>query len=49
MRELLEQRERYYLMADHQVNAESQPAEAVAAEVMALARQHGGWFVRQAP
>jgi shikimate kinase len=49
MRELLEQRERYYLMADHQVNAESQPAEAVAAEVMALARQHGGWFVRQTP
>ena len=49
MRELLEQRERYYLMADHQVDAENQPPEAVAAEVMALARQHGGWFVRQGP
>jgi len=49
MRALLEQREMYYLMADHQVNAEGSSAEAVAAEVMTLARQHGGWFVRRVP
>jgi shikimate kinase len=48
MRTLLEEREPYYLLADHQVNADTLPAEAVAAEVMALARQHGGWFARSA-
>ena len=49
MRTLLEEREPFYLRADHQVNADSLPAEAVAAEVMALARQHGGWFARSGP
>jgi shikimate kinase len=46
VRSLLEEREPFYLQADHKVNAESGPAEAVAAEVMALARQYGGWFAR---
>lgn len=46
MRSLLEEREPYYRKADHQVETENSPAEAVAAEVMALARQHGGWFAR---
>jgi shikimate kinase len=49
MRTLLEEREPFYVLADHQVNTENVPAEAVAAEVMALARQHGGWFARSAP
>ena len=46
MRTLLEDRESFYLKADCQVNTESVPAEAVAAEVMTLARQHAGWFAR---
>jgi shikimate kinase len=46
MRALLQEREPFYLQAHHQVSAESGPAEAIAAEVMALARQHGGWFAR---
>jgi shikimate kinase len=46
MRTLLEEREPFYRMADHEVNAESAPVEAVAAEVMNLARQHGGWVAR---
>lgn len=46
MRALLEEREPFYLQADHQVDAERGTAEAVAAEVMKLARQHGGWFAR---
>ena len=46
VRSLLEEREPFYLQADHKVNAESGPPEAVAAEVMALARQYGGWFAR---
>ena len=46
MRTLLEEREPFYRLAHHEVNAESVPAESVAAEVMALARQHGGWFAR---
>ena len=49
MRSLIEERERFYLQAHHQVNTENNPAEAVAAEVMTLARQHGGWFARSAP
>ncbi len=48
MRALLQEREPFYLQAHHQVNAENVPAEAVATEVMALARQHGGWFARPA-
>jgi shikimate kinase len=47
MRALLEEREPFYRLADHQIDAERPPAEAVAAEVMNLARQHGGWFGRQ--
>jgi shikimate kinase len=46
MRSLLEQREPFYLQADHRVDAEYSTPEAVAAEVMNLARQHGGWFAR---
>jgi shikimate kinase len=43
MRTLLEERERFYLLADHQVDAELGPAEAVAAKILELAREHGGW------
>jgi shikimate kinase len=46
MRALLEEREPYYRQADHQINTENTSPEAVAAEVMTLARQHGGWFSR---
>ena len=49
MRALLEQREPFYLLADHQVDTEGLSPEAVAAEVMNVARQFGGWFVRQGP
>jgi shikimate kinase len=49
MRLLLEEREPFYRRADHEVSAENSPAEAVAAEVMALARKHGGWFSRSGP
>jgi shikimate kinase len=49
MGSLLEEREPFYRKADHQVDTERVPAEAVAAEVMALARQHGGWLSRSAP
>jgi shikimate kinase len=49
MRTLLEEREPFYLQAHQQVNTENTPAEAVAAEVMALARQYGGWFARSGP
>ena len=49
MSSLLEEREPFYRLADHQVNAENVPVEAVAAEVMSLARQHGGWFARSGP
>jgi shikimate kinase len=48
MRALLQEREPFYLQAHHQVSAEKVPAEAVAAEVMTLARQHAGWFARPA-
>jgi shikimate kinase len=43
MRALLEERERFYLLAPHQVNADRPEPEAVAAEIVKLARQHGGW------
>lgn len=43
MRALLEERERFYLLAQHQVDAERAGADAVAAQIVALARQHGGW------
>ena len=43
MRALLEEREPFYLKADHQVDAERDSAEAVAAAILQLARRHGGW------
>jgi shikimate kinase len=46
MRTLLEEREPFYLQADHKVDADYSKPEAVAAEVMELARKHGGWFAR---
>jgi shikimate kinase len=46
MRTLLEEREAFYQLADHKVNTDSVPPEAVAAEVMTLARRHAGWFSR---
>ena len=48
MRELLKEREPFYRLADYRVDADSAPPEGVAAEVMNLARQHGGWFGRTA-
>jgi shikimate kinase len=39
MRELLQAREPFYTKAHAEVNADSRPAEAVAAEVMQIARQ----------
>jgi shikimate kinase len=47
MRALLEEREPFYRLADHQIDAERASPEAVAAEVMNVARQFGGWFGRQ--
>jgi hypothetical protein len=44
---LLEEREPFYRLADHQIDAERASPEAVAAEVMNVARQFGGWFGRQ--
>ena len=49
MKLLLEEREPFYRKAHHEVSSENSPPEAVAAEVMALARQHGGWFSRSGP
>ena len=46
MRSLLEEREVFYTQADHKVDAEYGAAEAVAAEVIDLARQYGDWFPR---
>ncbi len=43
MRLLLEERERFYNMAHHQVLADQPSAEAIAGEVVTLARHHGGW------
>jgi shikimate kinase len=43
VRELLLAREPFYAMAHFEVNADSRPADAVAAEVVELARQHGDW------
>lgn len=40
---LLEEREQFYLLAHHQVDTERAQPEAIAAQVMELARQHGGW------
>lgn len=43
MRTLLEERERYYRMAHHEVDAERTQPETIATEIVALARHHGGW------
>jgi shikimate kinase len=43
MDELLKEREPFYLLAHHQVPAETASAEQVAQEVMELARRDGGW------
>lgn len=43
MRGLLEAREPYYLLADYQVSADKEAAEPIAAEIVGLARKHGGW------
>lgn len=43
MRKLFEEREPFYQRAHHTVQAERSSAEAVAAEIVGLARRHGGW------
>lgn len=43
MRVLLQEREPFYLLAHHRVQADSAGAEAVAREVVELARGHAGW------
>jgi shikimate kinase len=43
MRTLLQEREPFYLLAHHRVQADSAAAEAVAREVVELARLHAGW------
>jgi shikimate kinase len=43
MRTLLEEREPFYTLAHHTVQAEHSAPEAVAAEIIGLARHHGGW------
>ena len=43
MRTLLEEREPFYKKAHHAVDAEHRPAEAIATEIVGLARHHGGW------
>ena len=43
MQTLFEEREPFYALAHHTVQTEHRAAEAVAAEVAALARHHGGW------
>ncbi|HEU5357872.1 MAG TPA: shikimate kinase [Gemmatimonadales bacterium] len=43
MRELLKEREPLYLTAHAQVKGDNRTAEAVALDVVALAKQHAGW------
>jgi shikimate kinase len=43
MRALLQEREPYYSRAEHQVGTDAKTAEAVAAEVIQIARASGGW------
>lgn len=43
MRVLLEEREPFYRKAHHEVDAERSRPEAIAAEIVGLARHHGGW------
>jgi shikimate kinase len=43
MRTLLEEREPFYKKAHHEVDAEHRPPEAIATEIVGLARHHGEW------
>ena len=43
MRALLQEREPFYILAHHRVQAERPGAEVVAREVVELARRHAGW------
>jgi hypothetical protein len=43
MRELFEERAAYYRKAHHELDTELKPVEAIATEVVGLARHHGGW------
>jgi shikimate kinase len=43
MQMLLQAREPFYRLADYEVETNTRPADAVAREVVALARRHGGW------
>jgi shikimate kinase len=43
MRTLLQERDPFYLKADHQVEGDSPSPDAVAREVVELARRHAGW------
>ena len=43
VRELLEAREPFYARAHATVDADTPPAEAVAAQIIELARQRAGW------
>jgi shikimate kinase len=43
MRQLLSERERFYLKADAQVETDRKSADKVAAEVVELARRRAGW------
>jgi shikimate kinase len=43
MMALLKEREQFYLLAAHQVDAERAEAVAVATSIVDLARMHGGW------
>jgi shikimate kinase len=43
MRTLLEEREPFYVLAHHQVDAERGQPETIATEIVGLARHHGGW------
>lgn len=43
MRTLFEERQPFYILAHHTVQTEHSAAESVAAEIVGLARHHGGW------
>ncbi|HTS87371.1 MAG TPA: shikimate kinase [Gemmatimonadales bacterium] len=43
MRQLLKDREPYYLRAECEVKADVKPPQALAEEVVALAQEHAGW------
>jgi shikimate kinase len=43
MVEMLQEREQFYLLAPHRVDAERPEAPAVAASIVDLARMHAGW------